>query len=78
VYLPEPPKPGTDPGRPMVLVPPPAQRLEVVWQFLDRRGVGGLRFPHRLVKTAGGFTLEETVIEKVIVNPPLTKKDFVW
>jgi hypothetical protein len=77
VRLPEPPKPGTDPGRPMVFTPPPAQRLEVVFSFGDRRLVGGLRFPHRLVKMAGGFTLEEIVIEKVVVNPPLTKKDFV-
>jgi hypothetical protein len=42
------------------------------------RLVGGVRFAHRWVKTAGGFTLEETVIEKVVVNPLLTKEDFVW
>ena len=58
------------------LAPPPPEKAEVVWTFQDRRAVGGLRLPHRIVRTARDVTLEEMQFDTVLVNPPLTAKDF--
>lgn len=63
------PEPGS-------VAPPPPQKAEIVWTFQDRREVAGLRLAHRVVRTARDVTLEEMQFEKILVNPPLTAKDF--
>ena len=57
-------------------MPPPPQKAEVVWTFQDRRSVGGLRLAHRVVRTARDVTLEEMLLEKFVINPPLDATHF--
>ena len=55
---------------------PPRVKAEVAQRFEDRRLVEGLRIPHRIRRVARGVTFEEIRLERVVVNPPLTAKDF--
>jgi hypothetical protein len=56
---------------------PPRVNAQVTLMFEDRRLVAGLRLPHRIRRVARGVTFEEMRLEEVVVNPPLTAKDFV-
>ena len=55
---------------------PPRENAEVALVFEDRRLVGGLRLPHRIRRVARGVTFEDITLERIVVNPPLTAKDF--
>jgi hypothetical protein len=58
------------------LLPPPPERAEISLHFEDRRVVGGLKLPHRITRKARDVTFEEMIFDKILVNPPLTPKDF--
>jgi hypothetical protein len=63
-------------GHARVASMPPRVNAEVALMFEDRRLVGGLRLPHRIRRVSRGVTFEDIRLERVIVNPPLTAKDF--
>ena len=48
----------------------------VVVTFSDRRDVGGLLMPFRIVTTANGRLVDELVLDEILVNPELSKSDF--
>jgi hypothetical protein len=50
--------------------------VDIVIAFRDHRNVGGFRLPHRITWTATGVDLWEYRFEEIVVNPPLTDKDF--
>lgn len=50
---------------------------EVVLSFDDRRAVGGIRFPHKFLKTANGIRLEQISFDEVLINPALSLDEFV-
>jgi hypothetical protein len=49
---------------------------EWLWTLEDRRIVGGVLVPHRIVKTSGRTHEETWVIERIVVNPSLKPSDF--
>lgn len=57
-------------------VPPAPQQAEVVWTFDDRREVGGLKLPYRIVRTSRDVTFEEMRFETIRVNPAFAPDDF--
>jgi hypothetical protein len=60
------------------------QRLEYraakdeIWTtvFSDRRAVGGLLMPYRIVTTGRGMVREDLRFDEILVNPELSKGDF--
>jgi len=44
--------------------------------FDDRRPVDGLLWPHRVTTTRDGETIDDLVLDEIVVNPPLTAADF--
>jgi hypothetical protein len=56
--------------------PPAGIPAEVVMEYIDRRPVGGLMLPHGIRTTAKGHILAELAFDVIVVNPPLTPKDF--
>jgi hypothetical protein len=52
-------------------------RAVLTTAFSDRRSVGGVQMPYRMVTTAGADRIvDELRFDQVAVNPPLTKADF--
>jgi hypothetical protein len=54
----------------------PAQMVEHIVYFDDWREVDGIRFPHRMRRSAAGIIVEEWSINKVRVNPKIDPKKF--
>jgi hypothetical protein len=48
---------------------PPAKAVESRIYYEDYREVDGLRLPFRLRRTAGGETVEETIVDRYRINP---------
>jgi hypothetical protein len=48
---------------------PPAKPVESRIYYEDYREVDGLRLPFRLRRTAGGETVEETIVDRYRINP---------
>jgi hypothetical protein len=55
---------------------PPRVDAEVALTFEDRRLVDGLNLPHRIRRVARDVTFEEIRLKKIVLNPPLSAKDF--
>ena len=51
----------------------------IVWTttFTDRRSTGGMRAPYSIVTTAGDRIVDELMFDEVVVNPSLSKADFI-
>jgi hypothetical protein len=45
--------------------------------FSDRRSTGGMKAPYKIVTTAGDRVVDELEFDEVLVNPSLSKSDFV-
>ena len=45
--------------------------------FSDRRSTGGMRAPYKIVTTAGDRVVDDLEFDEVVVNPSLTKSEFV-
>lgn len=50
--------------------------VEVSLELGDYKAFAGRWIPHQLTTTARGVVLEEIRIDRLVVNPPLTSKDF--
>ncbi len=57
--------------------PPTPTRGEVTITFGERRNTDGLILPYRITTSAAGVISEDIRLHKIVVNPPLTTKDFV-
>ena len=44
--------------------------------FANRKSIGGMKAPYRIVTTAGERIVDEMLFDEVVVNPKLTKADF--
>lgn len=49
---------------------------EWLWTLEDRRTVGGVSVPHRIIKTSGRTHEETWAIKRIVVNPSLKPSDF--
>jgi hypothetical protein len=54
-----------------------ADRHDVVMTFDQRRLVDGLQLPFHIVTTNRGHVVDELTFDEIIVNPELSKRDFV-
>jgi hypothetical protein len=54
-----------------------ADRTVMNIAFADRRATGGMNAPYKIVTTAGDRLVDELEFDEVIVNPSLTKSDFM-
>ncbi len=61
-----------------VMNPPDLKRetVEMALTFEDRRMVDGVSLPFRITSVARGVMFEEIQLQRILVNPPLTVKDF--
>ncbi len=57
--------------------PPTPTRGEITMTFGERRNTDGLNLPYRITTSAAGVTSEDIRLQRIVVNPPLTIKDFV-
>ncbi len=57
--------------------PPTPTRGEITMTFGERRTTDGLNLPYRITTSAAGVTSEDIRLQRIVVNPPLTIKDFV-
>ena len=51
-------------------------RTVLTTTLLDRKAVGGLRVPYRIVTAAADRVVDELFFDEVVINPALTKADF--
>ncbi len=54
-----------------------ADRTVMNTAFSDRRSTGGMKAPYKIVTTAGDRVVDELEFDEVIVNPSLSKSDFI-
>jgi len=57
--------------------PGPAERVEVEVQFSRRRLFDGISIPLLIRRTARGVVFEEIRVESVVINPRLSKEEFL-
>jgi hypothetical protein len=57
--------------------PPTPTRGEITMTFGERRNTDGLNLPYRITTSAAGVTSEDIRLQRIVVNPPLTARDFV-
>jgi hypothetical protein len=62
-----------EPGSP---TPTEPERTEIVWTFDDRRNVSAVNVPHRIVRRARQYVLEEIIITSAVINHAFSEKDF--
>lgn len=55
---------------------PPGKPVESRIYYEDYREVDGLRLPFRLRRTAGGETVEETIVDRYRINPDIDQRRF--
>lgn len=53
-----------------------ADKNPVIVAFSDRRAVDGLQMPFHILTTSAGRVIDELLLDEVLVNPELSKKDF--
>ena len=54
-----------------------ADRVVLTTTFSNRKSVGGMKAPYRIVTTAGERIVDELLFDEVAVNPKMTKADFI-
>lgn len=54
----------------------PAQPQEETMTFADRRDVDGLKLPFHITTTSGGRVIDELILDQILINPEIGKKDF--